>query len=178
MKNECDKCGYKSAKNKEIYEYILCDFCSYFAPIEKNQIKIYVDEKVNWREIQTYRKQGMVGGIRQKQGMQKKAKEGFVVSRAPFGYKIEKNKLMPSDNSEKIQDIYNDFLNLEISLNRLAKKWGFSVNGLKKILTNFSYLGKIKFDGEVYDGTHHPLISSTLFNHVQDKFEKLGFKKV
>lgn len=58
----------------------------------------------------------------------------------------------------------------------LAKKHGLSVNGLKKVLKNFTYLGKIKFNNQVNEGTHKPIISSTLFNHVQNKLERLGIK--
>jgi DNA invertase Pin-like site-specific DNA recombinase len=111
-----------------------------------------------------------------KLGMEMRAKEGDVVSRAPFGYKIVDGKLVKSENFQVVENIFLDFQNNEVSLNRLSKKYGFSVNGLKKILRNFTYLGKIKFDGNVHSGNHEALISSTLFNHVQDKLERLGVK--
>ena len=69
-----------------------------------------------------------------------------------------------------------EFLNEKISLRKLSEKHNFSVNGLKKILTNFTYIGKIKFGSQVHEGNHNSLISSTLFNHVQNKLEKLGIK--
>lgn len=178
MIGDCEKCGYKSAKNHNYLGKILCEFCAYFAPEKKEDLENYISEKINWRDLQTYRKQGKLGGIRQKRGMKDKAKMGQVMSRAPFGYKIQKNKLIPSENSQVVEDIYIDFLNSELSLNRLSKKYGFSINGLKKILTNFTYIGKIKFDGEVHEGKHKPLISTTLFNHVQDKLEKLKIKSI
>jgi len=108
--------------------------------------------------------------------MDKKARDGKAVSRAPFGYKIENKQLIQTKNSYLVQEIFQDFLNNKISLTKLAKKYGFSVNGLKKILSNQTYLGKIKFDGQIHQGSHQSLISSTLFNHVQNKFEKLGIK--
>lgn len=172
-KIECDKCGYKSAKNKELYKYSLCEFCNYFAPLEKEEVVTYVNEKVDWRVTQTYRKQEKIGGIRQKRGMKIRAKDGKVMSRAPFGYKLERGKLIPAKNSDMVERIYEEFLNHEISLNQLSKKHGVSVNGLKKILTNFTYLGKVKFDRQVHEGNHKPLISSTLFNHVQDKLDNV-----
>ena len=76
-----------------------------------------------------------------------------------------------------MQELFQDFLNTKISLTKLSKKNNLSINGLKKILTNQTYLGKIKFDGQTYQGTHTPLISSTLFNHVQNKLERLGIRK-
>lgn len=113
---------------------------------------------------------------RTKFSMEKKARDGKIVSRAPFGYKLENKELVLAQNSYLVPEIFQDFLNKKISLTKLAKKYEFSVNGLKKILKNQTYLGKIKFDGQVHQGTHQPLISSTLFNHVQNKLEELGIK--
>ena len=117
-----------------------------------------------------------VTGERTKFSMDKKARDGFLVSRAPYGYRIEEKKLVPKDDSYNVQEIFQDFLNNKTSLTQLAKKYELSVNGLKKVLKNQTYLGKIKFDGQTHQGTHHPLISSTLFNHVQNKLEDLGIK--
>lgn len=114
---------------------------------------------------------------RTKFAMDKKARDGNIVTRAPFGYKSENKKIITSENSYLVQEIFQDFLNQKISLTKLAKKYGFSVNGLKKIISNQTYLGKIKFDGQTYQGSHQPLISSTLFNHVQNKLERLRNKK-
>ena len=116
-------------------------------------------------------------GAIQKQGMINKAAKGNLMSRPAFGYRIENNKLIPSQNSEEVREIFEEFLNEKISLSQLARKHNLSVNGLKKILTNFTYIGKIKFNNEVHDGNHEPIISSTLFNHVQNKLGKLGIKK-
>ena len=114
---------------------------------------------------------------RTKFSMDKKARDGNLVTRAPFGYKLDNKQLVHAKDSYLVQEIFQDFLNTNTSLTKLAKKHGFSVNGLKKILSNQTYLGKIKFDKQTYQGLHQPLISSTLFNHVQNKLEKLGIKK-
>ncbi len=117
-----------------------------------------------------------VTGDRTKFSMDKKARDGSPITRAPWGYKMENKKLIPTQNSFQIAELFLDFLNQNISLTQLAKKYDFSVNGLKKILKNQAYLGKTKFDGQTHQGTHQPLISSTLFNHVQDKMERKGIK--
>jgi len=117
-------------------------------------------------------------GKNQKKGMNKQASLGKIVSRAPFGYSVLENQLIKDDERAKIvEDIFRDFLSEDFSLNKLAKKYNFSVNGIKKILTNFTYLGKIKFDNKIHEGTHEPIINSILFNHVQDKLEKILKKK-
>ena len=108
---------------------------------------------------------------RTKFAMDKKARDGGVVTRAPFGYKIENKQLIPGENSYIVQEIYQEFLNNDISLTQLAKKHSLSVNGLKKVLANYAYLGKTKFDGQIIDGKHQTLISNTLFNQVQDKLK-------
>ena len=113
---------------------------------------------------------------KQKQGMVKKAIKGNLMSRAAFGYKIQDKKLVPAENSDEIVEIFEEFLNEKISLRKLAEKHKLSVNGLKKILTNFTYIGKIKFNNQTYEGNHKPIVSSTLFNHVQNKLERLGIK--
>lgn len=110
----------------------------------------------------------------QKEGMIKKATQGNLMSRVPFGYKILDGKLVPAENYREIEEIFEEFLNNKISLRQLSEKHNLSVNGLKKILKNFTYLGKIKFNNQIHEGTHAPIVSSTLFNHVQNKLERLG----
>ena len=112
----------------------------------------------------------------QKQGMIKKAIMGNLMSRAPFGYKIEDGKLLPAENFKEVEEIFEEFLVEKISLRKVSEKHKLSVNGLKKILKNFTYIGKIKFNNQIFEGRHQPLVSSTLFNHVQNKLEKLGVK--
>ena len=114
--------------------------------------------------------------INQKEGMIKKATEGNLMSRAPFGYNIENGKLIPAENYREIEEIFEEFLNEKISLRQLSEKHHLSVNGLKKILKNFTYIGKIKFNNQIHEGNHPPIVSSTLFNHVQDKLERMGVK--
>ena len=111
-------------------------------------------------------------GQQQKLGMIKKSAQGEHVSRMPFGYKWENRKLIPAINYREVEEIFEEFLEKEMNLTRLAKKHNFSVNGLKKILKNFVYVGKVKFDGQIHDGKHKPIISSILFNKVQDKLER------
>ena len=112
----------------------------------------------------------------QKKGMVKKARQGKVMSRAPFGYNIEDKKLVPAQYYKEIEEIFEEFLNGNLSLRKVAEKHKLSVNGLKKVLRNFTYIGKIKFDNEIYEAKHQQIISSSLFNHVQNKLEKLKIK--
>lgn len=112
----------------------------------------------------------------QKKSMIKSATKGNLMSRAPFGYKIEDKKLFPAENYLEVQEIFEEFLESNVSLRKIAEKHKLSVNGLKKILKNFTYIGKIKFNNQTYDGNHKAIISTTLFNHVQNKLEKLEIR--
>ena len=112
-------------------------------------------------------------GQQQKLGMIKKASQGKHVSRIPFGYKWEQGKLIPVENFKEVEEIFEEFLQKENNLTKLSKKHNFSVNGLKKILRNFAYVGKVKFNGQIHQGKHQAIVSSTLFNHVQNKLDKI-----
>jgi site-specific DNA recombinase len=114
--------------------------------------------------------------VNRKEGMINKASKGNLMSRAPFGYDIQGGKLIPAQNFREIEEIFEEFLNGNISLRQLSEKHNLSVNGLKKILKNFTYIGKIKFNNQIHEGNHQPIVSSTLFNHVQNKLEGLGIK--
>ena len=114
--------------------------------------------------------------INQKEGMIKRASQGNLMARPAFGYKLSNGKLIPAENYKEIEEIFEEFLRENISLRQLAGKHHLSVNGLKKILKNFTYIGKIKFNNQIHEGSHQPIVSSTLFNHVQNKLERLGIK--
>lgn len=117
-------------------------------------------------------------GHSQKEGMIKKSSEGRHMSRAPLGYEwnLKEKILVPAQYSREVEEIYEEFLQPDINLSQLSKKHNLSVNGLKKILRNFAYVGKVKFDGQIHDGKHTPIISTILFNHVQDKLDNMKKK--
>jgi hypothetical protein len=171
---KCFKC--ESIASRKKFDIILCDICYYFSPNKEEDFKKYIDEKIDGKTLETFRKYSGGVGQRQKKGMVKKASEGKLMSRIAFGYKLEDKKLIPAQNQHEIVEIFEEFLNENQSLTQLAKKHNLSVNGLKKILKNFTYIGKIKFNNQIFEGNHQAIISSTLFNHVQNKLEKLGIK--
>lgn len=170
----CKKCGHESKKNKEKHGKVLCSVCRTFSPDDKESFKEYINEKIDGSVLESFRKHEVSPGEKQKTGMIKKAIKGNLMSRAPFGYNVENKKLVPAENHDEVEEIFEEFLHENISLRKLAEKHNISVNGLKKILRNFTYIGKIKFNNQIYEGGHQPIISTTLFNHVQNKLEKLG----
>jgi len=176
---KCDKCGYDSEENKTKFGLILCSVCHTFAPNNPEELDKYIEEKVSEKSIEPFRKYSKFRGENQKKGMLKKSSKGLHMSRAPFGYERNTNsgELIPAQNFREVEEIFEEFLKPEMNLNKLAQKHNFSVNGLKKILRNFAYIGKIKFDGQIHSAKHQPIVSSTLFNKVQDKLDKIKRKK-
>lgn len=107
---------------------------------------------------------------RTKFGMQRKAHEGGFITKAPKGYTLINKKLVINEiETEKVREIFDKFLNENISLAQLAKNYGMTPSGLKKLLQNKTYLGKVKFAEEESKGTHEPIITEELFNKVQEK---------
>ena len=109
-------------------------------------------------------------GDRTKFGMERKAKEGGFITKAPKGYKlIDKKLLIDDEQSEQVRKIFEEFLNSDISLTQLAKKHSMTTAGIKKLLKNTTYLGRVKFAGQESKGQHKPIIEEELFKSVQDK---------
>ena len=111
-------------------------------------------------------------GDRTKFGMQRKAKEGGFITKAPKGYKLVDKQLLPNDDSKIIEEIFQEFLDTEISLTQLAKKNNMTTTGIKKLLQNTTYLGKVKFANIETDGQHSPIINQGLFEQVQEKLKQ------
>jgi hypothetical protein len=171
----CVKCNYDQEEILEKQGFLLCSFCAFFAPENFHLLEQYSAERVDWREISTFRKNLRPKGDLQKEGMEKKARIGKIMSRAPFGYVIKEKELVPAENFQEVEEIFEEYLKFP-NLTQISKRYGISVNGLKKVLTNFTYIGKIKFNNQVFEGNHKPLISSTLFNHVQNKIDFIKIK--
>jgi DNA invertase Pin-like site-specific DNA recombinase len=106
----------------------------------------------------------------------------------PFGYKVVDKRLVPEEKkSQKLKQIFAIFA----ESGSLAKTYKllkdrqilndkdlpFSKAHLQSILRNPVYIGKMRFSGKIYQGTHQPLISEDLFNHVQ-QFRRERFRRL
>lgn len=167
----CKKCGYQDKKEVVIFGSPFCSICAKFAPEKIHDFQNYLDEKIDWKFLDTFRKYGQRIGKKQKSGMKKIASIGKIVTRAPIGYDVVNGNLIPNEDAVRVHSLYRTFLNRKYSLNTLAKNFSLSVNGLKKVLSNRTYLGEIKFDGQIYKGNHQNLISPEIFYAVQRKLK-------
>jgi site-specific DNA recombinase len=105
-------------------------------------------------------------------GMERKAREGGFITKAPKGYKLVNKQLIKNEEeSQKIKELFEEFLNSEISLTQLAKKNNLTTSGIKKLLQNTTYIGKVKFANKENDGQHEALIDKELFNKIQEKLK-------
>tara|TARA_Y100000310_G_scaffold345856_1_gene471534 strand:+ start:15441 stop:15974 length:534 start_codon:yes stop_codon:yes gene_type:complete len=167
----CKKCGYSDKKEFKTFGKDLCRICSTFSPEKINDFQRYIEEKVDWKLLDTFRRYNQLPGQKQKVGMLNKAANGKIMARPPLGYTISEGNLIPDSNAVKVHSLFKTFLNRKYTLNSLAKNFSLSVNGLKKILTNRTYLGEIKFDKRTYKGNHQILISPEIFYAVQRKLK-------
>ncbi len=167
----CAKCDYQDLKELKFFNKTLCQICAKFAPKEKEKLNEYLDEKIDWKLLETFRKNSQESGKSKKEGMGKKASGGDLVTRPPKGYEVISGKLIPNKDASKIHSLFRTFINRNYSLNSLARNFTLSTNGVKKILTNRTYLGEIKFNGKIHKGNHQSIISPEIFYATQRKLK-------
>ncbi len=163
----CSKCGYKDKNEIEKFGMFFCTVCSKFIPDTIEKTQIYISEKVDWRNLNPFRNYSAERGRTQKIGMILQAEKGKLVTRPPLGYSNSDGELIPNEQALKVHEIFREFAKGEISLNKLSKKHKLSVNGLKKILKNRTYIGEIKFNKQIFKGNHKPIIDDELFYKVE-----------
>ena len=88
---------------------------------------------------------------------------------APRGYQYVDGSLIVDEfKASQVKEIFRLFLDGK-SINRIARqmeqKYGgrWNAAGVRVILLNSTYIGKVKFAGVEYDGRHQPLISKEDF---------------
>ena len=183
----CQKCGFNDSKGEELEIHhinpkslnglneisnlvTLCSICYKYAPDSEKDFKKYLTEKIDSKILETFRKSDYSISKKTIAGMDKKFKSGNHITKAPFGYKLVNKQLLIDENqTDKIKGIFEEFLNTPISLTQLAKKNRFTTSGIKKLLQNRTYIGKVKFANQETDGQHEPILEKELFDKVQEK---------
>lgn len=174
----CYKCGYISKKETLVHGVSLCPFCLLFSPNNKDDFNRYIEEKIDWKVLETFRKYGQTTGSKQRDGMEKVAKTGKVVTRAPLGYTLKDGVLTQNEDASRVHSLFKVFINTNQSFSSLSKQYGLSINGLKKVLKNRTYLGEVKFGGNIYESNHNPIINPEIFYAAQRKLDNITTKKV
>jgi len=129
------------------------------------QAKLYVDDlSVNIRR-----------GIRQK------LRRGEFPGKPPVGYTNEprlRTIVIDEDKAPLVRRMFEDFATGSFSVKALRDRitaWGLlsnhgqrpALSKLYKTLANPFYIGLFRYNGELHDGSHEPLISQELFDQVQ-----------
>ncbi len=131
-------------------------------------------------------------------GMEKKAKEGYLLIRdiAPLGYDKEKgNKIVHINavEAELIRLIFNTYIEENTTLTGLARQLNiqgyktkkgcpFSPKAIKGILSNPVYIGHVRYcrdDKErtfEVEGKHEAIINEDIYNKAKLKMEKIQMK--
>jgi DNA invertase Pin-like site-specific DNA recombinase len=109
---------------------------------------------------------------RTKFGMSEKAREGGTVTKAAYGYKIvDGNIISDPEKCDKLREIFETYLNNNISLSKLAIKYDLTTKGLISILKNRTYIGELRFNDIYSKGQHDSILSKELFDSVQLKLD-------
>ncbi|MBW2998699.1 recombinase family protein, partial [Candidatus Woesearchaeota archaeon] len=96
----------------------------------------------------------------------KKISDGEALHRAPLGYMYKNGKLVvDSANSGIVKEIF-DMWSLGINYKEISTKFNIPVSTLYEIVKNPIYIGKIRYRGNLYDGSHRAIVDEELFNKI------------
>lgn len=119
---------------------------------------------------------------RTRMGMYERVKDGYWMggNGVPFGYDYDSNQdiLVPNEHAEDVKNIYDLYLK-GYSTTRLAKM--FPVSGdrqITMILDRVTYIGKIKYNDEIFQGRHQPIIDENTWQGVQLERQRRSTKNV
>ena len=108
---------------------------------------------------------------RTRMGMQERVKAGYWMggNGVPFGYDYDSNQdiLVPNEHANDVRAIYDLYLK-GYTTTQLAKM--FPVSGDRQIgliLDRVTYLGKIQYKGEVFQGRHQALVDENTWHRAQ-----------
>jgi len=100
---------------------------------------------------------------RVKMAFDRKAGVGEAFYRPPYGYTYQNKRLVPdTETSEKVREIFEMYMS-GVAVSVIAEKYSLSVASVYNIIKNPVYIGKIRYKGELYKGTHKAIISEELW---------------
>lgn len=150
------------------------------------------DEKFRW-DIEIVLAKKFISNLSEevKKGQKEKIAQGWLPTKPPLGYKTIGDKghkihVVDEEKAPLLRKMFELYASGNYSLkavNQLLYKEGLrTVNGNKlpksrihELISDPFYYGKIRWKGEIYKGSHEPLISQELFDEVQVKLtRKIG----
>ncbi|HLG19618.1 MAG TPA: recombinase family protein [Bdellovibrionota bacterium] len=123
-----------------------------------------------------------------RRGIRQKLRRGEWPGWAPIGYlndKTSRKIVVDPIEGPRVRRLFETYASGRVRLNDLrdqAHEWGMKSRTGKPLhrshihvmLSNAFYFGLLKHAGEVYQGTHEPMVSKDLFDQVQSVLHRLG----
>ena len=115
-----------------------------------------------------------------KRGHRNKVKEGIWPQMSPLGYVNKNKRIVPDENiAPLIKKTFEAYATGNFTLRELRDKFNalglkrksgkeLAVSNYQKLLKNPIYTGLMKYNGEIFEGKHEPIISKKLFDSVQE----------
>lgn len=110
-----------------------------------------------------------------KKGKTERMKQGYWNGLAPYGYEMINNLLViKEDEAEIVREIFNLYainglgatkISHYLNKNNIKTRRNniFAPNKITYILRNATYTGKIKYNGDIYEGRHEAIISDDIY---------------
>jgi site-specific DNA recombinase len=126
-----------------------------------------------------------------KRGIRQKLRNGVWPSRAPVGYLNDRNArsiVVDPGTAPLVRKAFELYATGNYALHEVRGRMSevgfvaytgkqFSVSNYQKLLRNPFYYGVMLSSGELYEGTHEPIISKRLFDEVQEVMERKSKSK-
>jgi site-specific DNA recombinase len=123
---------------------------------------------------------------RVKEAVRQTAMRGDWHGRSPVGYMLKDKKLLPDPDQAPFVKLVFEQIASGMVLREVCRNFSAAVRGpaygawttpwLHKIVNNPVYIGKVRSNGEVYEGKHDPLISEQLWLAAQTAIEARRIK--
>ncbi|MHC1585763.1 MAG: recombinase family protein [Candidatus Syntropharchaeia archaeon] len=105
-------------------------------------------------------------------GMDKKARDGYVQYKAPFGYRYQDGKLVPEEKeAEIVRKIYEAYIREKSTL-KVSRMFNMPRSLIYRILKSETYLGKVKWKDQTIAGVHEGIVEQCLYDEVQKIMRK------
>ncbi len=98
----------------------------------------------------------------------KKISSGEALNRAPRGYLYKKGRLfIKTDDADKVKQIFEMWA-AGVNYKEIAAKFEIPVSTLYEIIKNPTYIGKVQYRGQLYNGSHQAIINKELFEMINN----------
>jgi len=126
-----------------------------------------------------------------RRGIRKKLRDGVYPNMPPPGYMNDpkaRTIVFDDERAPLVRRMFETYATGDYSgadICRMLPEWGLvgvrdkpiALSKVHDILANPFYIGLFRFKGEIYEGTHPPLITRKLFKRVQDVRQRRGYKR-